>query len=60
MRFQQHGDWRFDDPLADDDDAWPGYVAGRTTGYLIGRAATIYGGAREVQKNIIARLAFGL
>jgi len=60
MRFQQHDDWRFDDPLADDDDAWPGYVAGRTTGYLIGRASTIYGGAREVQKNIIARLAFGL
>jgi alkylation response protein AidB-like acyl-CoA dehydrogenase len=58
MRFQAHGDWPFDDPSPDD--AWPGYVAGRTTGYLIARASTIYGGAREVQKNIIARLAFGL
>jgi alkylation response protein AidB-like acyl-CoA dehydrogenase len=58
MRFQQHADWPFDAPSSDD--AWPGYVAGRTTGYLIARASTIYGGTREVQKNIIARLAFGL
>ena len=27
--------------------------------FLFERAATIYGGAREVQKNIIAKLAFG-
>ena len=27
--------------------------------FLFRRAATIYGGAREVQKNIIAKLAFG-
>ncbi|MCP1572899.1 alkylation response protein AidB-like acyl-CoA dehydrogenase [Herbaspirillum rubrisubalbicans] len=39
---------------------WPSYVPGRTAGYLIARASTIYGGALEVQKNIIARLAFGL
>jgi alkylation response protein AidB-like acyl-CoA dehydrogenase len=58
MRLQEHGDWSVDDPSPDV--LWPGYVAGRTTGYLIGRASTIYGGAREVQKNIIAKLAFGL
>ena len=40
--------------------AWPDYVPGRSAGFLHLRAATIYGGAREVQKNIIARLAFGL
>jgi hypothetical protein len=40
--------------------AWPDYVPGRSAGFLYLRAATIYGGAREVQKNIIAKLAFGL
>lgn len=39
---------------------WPSYVPGRTASYLIARASTIYGGALEVQKNIIAKLAFGL
>ena len=40
--------------------AWPDYVAGRTTVALISRAATIYGGTKQVQKNILAKLAFGL
>src|SRR5438045_64038 len=31
---------------------WPDYVAGRTTVALITRAATIYGGTKQVQKNI--------
>jgi alkylation response protein AidB-like acyl-CoA dehydrogenase len=39
---------------------WPAYVPGRGAGFLYARAATIFGGAREVQKNIIAKLAFGL
>lgn len=39
---------------------WPDYVAGRTTIALITRAATIYGGSKQVQKNILAKLAFGL
>jgi alkylation response protein AidB-like acyl-CoA dehydrogenase len=39
---------------------WPAYVPGRSAQFLYLRAATIYGGAREVQKNIIAKLAFGL
>lgn len=39
---------------------WPYYVPGRIAQYLINRASTVYGGAREVQKNIIAKLAFGL
>ena len=28
--------------------------------YLYGRAATIYGGSNEVQKNIIAKMVLGL
>ena len=39
---------------------WPDYVAGRTNIALISRAATIYGGTKQVQKNILARLAYGL
>lgn len=39
---------------------WPSYVPGRLGQFLYARAATLYGGTREVQKNIIARRAFGL
>jgi len=39
---------------------WPDYVQGRAAQFLHLRAATIYGGAREIQKNIIAKRAFGL
>jgi alkylation response protein AidB-like acyl-CoA dehydrogenase len=39
---------------------WPAFVPGRTAAALIARASTIYGGSQEVQKNIIAKLAFGL
>lgn len=41
-------------------EAWPDYVPGRTTVALINRAATIYGGSKQVQKNILAKLAFGI
>lgn len=41
-------------------DGWPEYVPGRTAVALIARAATIYGGTKQVQKNILAKLAFGL
>lgn len=41
-------------------DIWPDYVPGRTAVALISRAATIYGGTKQVQKNILAKLAFGL
>ncbi|AJR23313.1 MULTISPECIES: acyl-CoA dehydrogenase family protein [Sphingobium] len=41
-------------------DVWPDYAPGRTTVALINRAATIYGGSKQIQKNILARLAFGL
>jgi alkylation response protein AidB-like acyl-CoA dehydrogenase len=37
----------------------PPYTIGASSLYLFERAATIYGGAREVQKNIIAKAAFG-
>ncbi|WP_028222464.1 acyl-CoA dehydrogenase family protein [Paraburkholderia oxyphila] len=57
MRFEDHAESDVE-PLVDD--CWPDYVGGRTSSYLITRASTIYGGAREVQKNIIAKLAFGL
>jgi alkylation response protein AidB-like acyl-CoA dehydrogenase len=39
---------------------WPMHVLGKTARHMHTRASTIYGGAREVQKNIIAKLAFGL
>ena len=38
---------------------WPEFTVGATSIFLNARAATIYGGAREVQKNIIAKAAFG-
>jgi alkylation response protein AidB-like acyl-CoA dehydrogenase len=37
----------------------PYHTVGATSQFLFQRAATIYGGAREVQKNIIAKAAFG-
>ena len=37
----------------------PTHTFGATSQFLFQRAATIYGGAREVQKNIIAKAAFG-
>lgn len=43
-----------------DDALWPAYTPGVTTDLLYLRACTIFGGAKEVQKNIIAKLAFGL
>jgi alkylation response protein AidB-like acyl-CoA dehydrogenase len=43
-----------------DDPLWPAYTPGVTTDLLYLRACTIFGGAKEVQKNIIAKLAFGL
>lgn len=42
------------------DPLWPGYTPGVTTDLMYLRSCTIFGGAMEVQKNIIAKLAFGL
>jgi alkylation response protein AidB-like acyl-CoA dehydrogenase len=39
---------------------WSDYIPGRAAIALISRAATIYGGTKQVQKNILAKLAFGL
>lgn len=39
---------------------WEEFAIGPMSLFLFERAATIYGGAREVQKNIIAKAAFGL
>ena len=55
----------FDDPLCSPradaaSRGWPDDVAGVGSCMLQTRAVTIYGGAKEVQKNIIARLAFNL
>jgi alkylation response protein AidB-like acyl-CoA dehydrogenase len=38
----------------------PAYAATPAASYLNRRAVTIYGGAREIQKNILARTALGL
>ncbi len=38
---------------------WEDFAVGPMSQFLFQRASTIYGGAREVQKNIIAKLAFG-
>ena len=46
--------------LVDGTPQWPAYVARRTAQFLYLRAATIFGGSREIQKNIIAKRAFGL
>lgn len=39
---------------------WPAHAVGRTNMALIARAATIFGGAKQIQKNIIAKVAFDL
>jgi len=58
LREWRHGEGE----VIGDDEAvrWPPLVPGRTAAALIARASTIYGGSQEVQKNIIAKLAFGL
>jgi alkylation response protein AidB-like acyl-CoA dehydrogenase len=56
LRAFEHGDPN----TADGTPLWPSYVFGRTAQFLHLRASTIYGGAREIQKNIIAKRAFGL
>jgi len=38
---------------------WEEFSVGPMSLFLFERASTIYGGAREVQKNIIAKAAFG-
>jgi alkylation response protein AidB-like acyl-CoA dehydrogenase len=39
---------------------WPEYVAGRTSTMIINRAASIYGGTNEIQRNILAKKAFNI
>lgn len=41
-------------------DLWPEVMGGRTSRALISRAATIYGGTMQIQKNLLAKLALGL
>jgi alkylation response protein AidB-like acyl-CoA dehydrogenase len=42
------------------DPLWPEYALGVTSTGLLMRAATIYGGTKQIQKNILAKRAFGL
>jgi alkylation response protein AidB-like acyl-CoA dehydrogenase len=42
------------------DAVWPDYVPGKTALHMQTLASTIYGGSLQVQKNIIAKLAFEL
>jgi len=58
LRFWPHGEG--EELAAAEASRWPAYVPGRTAGALFARASTIYGGSQEIQKNIIAKLAFGL
>ena len=58
VRLFEHPDPAIGDPAWAE--RWPEYCVGSSSLFLHTRAATIYGGAREVQKNIIAKLAFGL
>jgi alkylation response protein AidB-like acyl-CoA dehydrogenase len=55
-------DYRRDEAFAapSGDPLWPAYTPGVAVDLLYLRACTIFGGAMEVQKNIIAKLAFGL
>jgi alkylation response protein AidB-like acyl-CoA dehydrogenase len=57
LRQFERGDSSSDDPGWRP--RWPELAIGAASLFLFERAATIYGGAREVQKNIIARVAFG-
>lgn len=45
---------------AANDPLWPDHMLGATPNALIMRAATIYGGARQIQKTIVAKSAFHL
>ncbi|MGO9512678.1 MAG: acyl-CoA dehydrogenase family protein [Steroidobacteraceae bacterium] len=56
-RHFERGDPAIDDPQRGAH--WPEYTIGPSSAFLFYRAATIFGGAREVQKNIIAKLQFG-
>ena len=49
-----------DDETFSDDPQWPDYAVGRANSYMQNRASTIYGGTQEIQKNIIAKIAFGV
>lgn len=54
---------RFCDPYdqaGDDSDLWPEATQGRGNAAMLTRAATIFGGTEQVQKNILSKLAFGL
>lgn len=46
--------------IKDGDAVGNDYAADASSKYLYGRAATIYGGSNEVQKNIIAKMVLGL
>ncbi|HXR02682.1 MAG TPA: acyl-CoA dehydrogenase family protein [Pseudomonas sp.] len=39
---------------------WPEHIRGRTSAALTARAATIYGGTEQIQKNILSKTAFNL
>jgi alkylation response protein AidB-like acyl-CoA dehydrogenase len=58
LRYWQHGEGEVIDPH--EATRWPEFVPGRMASALFSRAATIFGGSQEIQKNIIAKLAFAL
>ena len=57
LRYLMRGDPRIADAVASG--RWPELGVGATSMFMQTRASTIYGGALEVQKNIIAKAVFG-
>jgi alkylation response protein AidB-like acyl-CoA dehydrogenase len=43
-----------------EDPNWPDLIQGRTSRAMMARASTIFGGAQQIQKNLLAKLALGL
>lgn len=55
--FDRESDWA---GAYEETPEWPEYTRGPTGAYLMARAASIYGGAAQIQRSIIAHTAFGL
>lgn len=58
LRFHRHHD--FSALAAAPEDFWDRYALNRVNQYVLMRAATIHGGAQEIQRSIVAQAAFGL